>query len=241
MNMAIYLDVMGHGKIKEVLPDVFFVTGTMKNEFFGSMWQFSRNMTIVREDGKLTILNSVRLNDEGLAELDKLGKVVNVVRLGDMHGADDPFYVDRYKATYWALPGMKMRDGLKIDKPLVIGGEMPLKNSSLFEFTTVKRPECILRLDREGGIMIACDSLQNWVSPDEFFDEETIGKMTGMNFFQPANLGPAWMYESQPQADDFKRLKTVPFKHVFCGHGVPLLNTAQESFHSRFHQTFDLS
>ena len=239
--MSNYLNAMNHGKIEEVLKDVFFVTGTMRNEFFGSMWQFSRNMTIVREDGKLTILNSVRLNDEGLAELEKLGKVVNVVRLGDMHGADDPFYVDRYKAVYWALPGMKMPNGLQIDKPLVSGGEMPLKNCRLFEFTTVKRPECILYLDRDGGIMIACDSLQNWVSPDEFFDAGTVSTMQNMNFFQPANLGPAWMYESQPQASDFKRLKEIPFKHAFCGHGIPLLNNAQEAFHERFNKAFDLS
>ncbi|WP_332914161.1 hypothetical protein [Algoriphagus boritolerans] len=50
----------------------------MKNEFFGSMWQFSRNMTIVRENGNLTIINSVRLNDAALSELDRLGKVTNV-------------------------------------------------------------------------------------------------------------------------------------------------------------------
>ena len=73
--MCNHQEAMGHGKIEEVLNNVFFVTGTMKNEFFGSMWQFSRNMIIVREDDKLTLLNSVRLDDNGLAEL-------------------DPFYVD---------------------------------------------------------------------------------------------------------------------------------------------------
>jgi hypothetical protein len=238
--MSTYFEAMPHGPIKEVLKDVFSVTGTMKNEFFGSMWQFNRNMTIVREDGNLTILNSVRLNDEGLAELDRLGKVINVVRLGDMHGVDDPFYVDRYKATFWALPSMKVQEGLHIDKPLVEGGEMPFKGCTLFEFKTVKRPECILRLDREGGILFACDSLQNWVEPDEFFDEQTKATMQKMEFFQPANLGPAWMFESQPQASDFARLKELSFKHVFCGHGYPLLDNAQELFHKRFKQVFDI-
>jgi hypothetical protein len=238
--MANYHEAMPHGEIKEVLKDVFFVTGTMKNEFFGSMWQFNRNMTIVRENGNLTIFNSVRLDDEGLAELDKLGKVTNVVRLGDMHGVDDPFYVDRYNALFWALPNMKVQDGLKIDKPLVEGGEMPVSGSSLFEFKTVKRPECIVRLDRDGGIMIACDSLQNWVEPDELFDEQTKATMQQMNFFQSANLGPAWMFESQPQVSDFVRLKELPFQHAFCGHGSPLLNNADEAFHARFKQMFDI-
>ena len=135
---------------------------------------------------------------------------------------------------------MKVQDSLHIDKPLTIDGEMPFQDCTLFEFTTVKRPECILRLDREGGIMIACDSLQNWIEPDEFFDGETIDTMKKMDFFKTANLGPAWMHESQPQVSDFIRLKELNFKHALCGHGYPLLNSAQEDFHSRFNQVFDL-
>lgn len=238
--MSTYQDAMPHGPIQEVFKDVFFVTGSMKNEFFGSTWQFSRNMTIVRENGNLTILNSVRLNDEGLAELDKLGQVINVVRIGDMHGVDDPFYIDRYKAKFWAMPGMKIQEGLHVDKELKEGGEMPFSGCTLFEFKSVKRPECILRLDREGGIMIACDSLQNWVEPDQFFEPETVATMQKMDFFKTANLGPAWMHESQPMASDFIRLKEIPFKHALCGHGYPLLHIAQEEFHTTFDKIFNL-
>lgn len=238
--MDTYFQSMPHGPIKEVMPDIFFVTGTMKNEFFGSMWQFSRNMTVVREDGNLTIFNSVRLNEDGLAELEKLGTVKNVVRLGDMHGVDDLFYVKRYNAAFWALPGMGVQEELNVDKELKIGGELPLKNSSLFVFETVGRPECILRLDRDGGIMIACDSLQNWIEPDQFFDDQTIETMKGMDFFKTANLGPAWMHVCQPKADDFVRLKEIPFKHAFCGHGYPLLSNAQEAYHDRFKELFNV-
>lgn len=238
--MSNYQNALPHGKIKEILPDIFFVTGTMKNEFFGSLWQFSRNMTIVREDDKLTLFNTVRLDEQGLADLEKLGKVTNVVRLGDMHGVDDPFYIDRYKAKFWALPNMNIQEGLQTDKLLTEGGEMPVQNSSLFEFNSVKRPECIIRIERDGGIMIACDSLQNWISHDEFFDKETVATMQKMDFFKTANLGPAWMFESEPQASDFVRLKKLPFKHAFCGHGVPLLNDAQNKFHNRFNQIFKL-
>ena len=238
--MTNYHQVMAHGSIKEVLKDVFFVTGTMKNEFFGSMWQFSRNMTVVRENGNLTIFNSVRLNEAELATLDSLGRVVNVVSLGDMHGVDDLFYVERYKAKFWALPNMTIQEGLKIDKELKEGGEMPVSGSSLFEFKTVNRPECILRLDRDGGIMIACDSLQNWVEPDEFFEAETIDTMQKMDFFKTANLGPAWMHVCQPKSSDFVRLKEVTFKHAFCGHGYPLLDNAQEAYHATFKKIFDI-
>lgn len=238
--MTQYPAPMPHGEIQEVFKDVFFVSGTMKGEFFGSMWQFSRNMTIVRENGKLTLLNSVRLTDAGLAALEKLGTVVNVVRLGDMHGIDDPFYIDRYKASFWALPGMHVQEGLTVDKVLSENGEMPFENCSLFEFRSVKRPECILRLDREGGVMIACDSLQNWIEPDQFFDEATVATMQKMNFFKPANLGPAWMYTNEPDASDFVRLKDIPFEHALCGHGYPLLNNGQKKFQQTFKEIFNI-
>jgi hypothetical protein len=237
--MPDYHPAMPHGAIQEVFPDVFFVTGTMRAEFFGSMWQFNRNMTIVRENGRLTLVNTVRLDDAGLAELEKLGTVANVVRIGDMHGVDDRFYVDRYGAEFWAMDGMGIQEGLKVDHVLREGGPMPFSNCSMFTFNTTQRPECILRLDREGGIMIACDSLQNWVAPDEFFDEETVGKMKDIGFFTPTSLGLAWLQGSQPQADDFVRLKQVPFRHALCGHGEPA-HDAMDRFHAAFNRFFQV-
>lgn len=231
---------MPHGEIKEVFKDVFFVSGTMKNEFFSSIWQFSRNMTIVRDNGELSIINSVRLSEDGLAELEKLGNVTNVIKLGDMHGVDDPFYLDRYNATYWAIPGMKMPEGVSIDKELKESGEMPFSDASFFQFKTTKRPEGIIRLDREGGIMIACDSLQNWTEPDQFFHQDTVETMTNMGFFTPANLGLAWLHECEPQPSDFTDLKKIQFEHALCGHGYPLINNAQSQYHSTFKRLFNV-
>jgi hypothetical protein len=237
--MSEYHPLMPHGRIEEVFPDVFQVTGTMRAEFFGSMWQFNRNMTIVRDRGQLTLINTVRLDDAGLAQLDSLGKVTNVVRIGDMHGVDDRFYVDRYKAKFWAMPGMRIGDGLRVDRTLTEGGEMPFANCTMFAFKTTQRPECILRLDREGGIMIACDSLQNWIAPDEFFDDETIAKMKEMGFFVPTSLGLAWLQEGQPKPEDFVALKSVPFRHALCGHGSPARDS-MAGYHAAFNRFFQV-
>ncbi|TVP54852.1 MAG: hypothetical protein EA351_12310 [Gemmatimonadales bacterium] len=237
--MSDFPDAMPHGPIREVFPDVFFVTGTMRGEFFGSTWQFSRNMTVVREDGTLTMVNTVRLDEEGLAQLEALGTVKNVVRLGDMHGLDDRFYLDRYDADFWALPDMDIEDGITVDRELVPDGEMPFSDCTLFDFRTTARPEGILRLDRDGGIMIACDSLQNWVAPDEFFDESTVETMQGMEFFTPHNLGLAWLHASDPQAEDFVRLKEIPFSHALCGHGIPARN-AMDAYHATFNRMFQV-
>ena len=238
--MTSYFNQMPHGSFSEVLPDIFFVQGTMKNEFFGSMWEFGRNMTVVRQDGELTIFNSVRLSDEGLAILESYGTIKNVVRLGDMHGVDDPFYLDRYNAVYWGLEGMGLPEGRTLDKIMKEGGELPLADSSIFIFKTVKRPECILKLERDNGILIACDSLQNWAEPDDFTDQQTIETMSSMNFYQPANLGPAWMHGSEPQKDDFVRLQEVKFEHAFCGHGSPVIGGADKQFQKTISNIFEI-
>jgi flavorubredoxin len=191
-------------------------------------------MTIVRDAGKLTLINSVRLDDAGLARLDALGRVTHLVKIGSLHGHDDAFYKSRYKATYWALPGMQHAHGFKADKELRAGGELPFAGASLFVFETTKMPECILRIDREGGIAVACDALQNWVAPDDFFSDESRKTMTKMGFFQSANVGPVWMQVNEPKAQDFKRLLAFPFRHALCGHGVPLRDRAAEAFGKRF-------
>ncbi len=231
---------LSHSSIEEVFPDVFFVTGAMETVLQDIDWKFSRNMTVVRDGDSLIIINSVRLDEEGLAELDRLGKVTDVVRLGALHGRDDPFYVDRYSAKYWAMTSMQHETGLKESNTLIPDGSLPISDASLFEFKTTQIPEGILRLDRAGGILIACDALQNWVAPDEFFSDSSRELMTEMGFFTPANLGPVWVQRATPAADDFARLKQISFKHALCGHGEPLRETAHEDFSATFNRMFNV-
>jgi hypothetical protein len=229
-----------HGHLAEVFPGVFFVTGTMKTRLMDADWQFSRNMTVVRDGDALTLINSVRLDEAGLAQLDALGHVTNVVKIGALHGRDDAFYRARYGATFWAPPGMSHDHGLLPDKELKSGGDMPFAGCSVFEFRATKLPECILRVDRAGGILVACDSLQNWLEPDEFFSDHSRQMMTQAGFFQAANLGPVWMKVNEPKAEDFVRLRELSFKHVLCGHGAPLRDTAKEAYAARFQSVFGI-
>lgn len=231
-------DALPHGPIREVLPDIFFVTGTMKTVLMEADWHFSRNMTIVRDAGALTLVNTVRLDAEGLAALEALGKVTNVVRIGALHGIDDAFYVERYGARYWAAPGMPPASDMVPDVPLSPDGPAPFGGCSVFAFETARMPEFVLHVDRAGGVLIACDALQNWLAPDEFFSDDSRATMTEMGFFQPANIGPVWMQAAAPAAHDFARLGALAFNHVLCGHGAPLLDTAGPAFRSRFQTTF---
>ncbi len=227
---------LAHGPIEEVFPDVFFVSGAMETVLQGMDWEFSRNMTVVRDGERLIIVNSVRLGEEGLAELDRLGKVTDVVRLGCLHGRDDQFYVERYDAGYWTMPGMEHESGLKATGTLTPGGPLPISDASLFSFRTTQISEGILPLDRAGGILIACDALQNWLSPDEYFSDASSKLMQNMGFFTPANIGPVWFQAATPSGEDFSRLKMLTFRHALCGHGEPLRDSAHEDYAATFHR-----
>lgn len=228
---------LSHGAIEEVFPDVFFVSGAMETVLQGMDWKFSRNMTVVRDGERLIIINSVRLGEEGLAELDRLGQVTDVVRLGSLHGRDDPFYVDRYVAEYWAMPGMEHETGLEATRTLTPDA-LPISDAAVFEFHTTQIPEGILHLDRAGGILIACDALQNWLTPDEYFSDSSRDLMQNMGFFTPANLGPVWVQAASPAGDDFARLKMLTFQHALCGHGEPLRDTAHQDYTATFTRMF---
>jgi hypothetical protein len=234
-----HIAALPHGSISEPLKDLFFVTGTREWQFMDIDWQFSRNMTVVREGDDLTLFNAVRLSDKGLKDLEKLGRIANVVQVGGLHGADDAFYRDTYGAIYWAQPGAGQA-GVPVDRHLVPGGEMPVSNAYLFSFKTTKVPECIFRLNRDGGVLIACDALQNYVAADEFFSLQSTQIMTDMGFFTPANVGPVWMQAAEPGAEDFRRLSELSFRHVFCGHGAPVLDTAFDDYAATFRRLFDI-
>lgn len=150
-----------HGSIEKIFENVFFVKGTVEMKMMSIGMRFSRNMTIVKEGESLTLINSVRLDEDGLHELDALGKVQHVVRLAGFHGMDDPFYQDRYGAQVWALTGTRYFQGFEknkgddyfaadnwIDKSTK---KLPVSSASLVVIETATPPEGMLLLTRPEG------------------------------------------------------------------------------------------
>lgn len=217
--MADYTPQWPHGPINEIFPNIFFVTGTNKTTFEGFDFQTSRNMVILREGKDLTLINTVRLTDKGLAELEKLGTVKNIMRIGAFHGRDDQFYRDRYKATYWE-PG---------DKKLPISAE-------LFSFKSDKFKEAALLLPQNDGILITCDSIQNWTMTDEFFNEQTRIKFFKEGKIRSANIGDPWKHAAQPQ--NMQDLLKLKFKHLLSAHGEPMLDKAHELIRESIDQEY---
>ncbi|MBS0286923.1 MAG: hypothetical protein JSR17_06485 [Proteobacteria bacterium] len=226
--MTTYSPSWPHSDIKQIFPNVFMVTGTNITQFAGSDLQHSRNMIIVRQNGELSLINTVRLTPQGLNALEALGKITNVIRIGAFHGRDDAFYLDRYKATLWALPGMVHENNKTTDIELTEQGQMPFAKCSLFVFETSVHKEGCLLLDQEGGILITCDSIKNWVDADEFFSDESAKLYASQGFFGQATISTVWLDACQVKQTDFERLLKLKFHHLLSAHGEPLLNQAQE-------------
>lgn len=223
-----YSPAWPHSEIKEIFPNIFFVTGTNITTYDNVELQHSRNMIIIRDNNKLSLINTVRLTVEGLAELDALGEVKNVIRIGAFHGRDDAFYLDRYHAKLWAIKEMHHSNNRITDVQLTPNGQMPVPNCSLFIFETSKYPEGILQIAQQGGILITCDSIKNWLAPDPFFSNETAKLYQAQGSFGPANISHVWKQACDVKSTDFERLKTLKFRHLLSAHGEPILNNAYE-------------
>lgn len=217
-----------NSEIKEIFTNIYFVTSTHKYHD-GVEQQHSCNMIIIRNKGKLSLINTVRLDEAGLRELDALGEVENVIKIGSFHGANDAFYLDRYAAKLWALQGMEHANNKTTDFELTPKGRMPFPDCSLFIFEASRYPEGVLHIEREGGILITCDSVKNWVTEDEFFSETTANKYKGKGFFGPATVSTEWQNATQVNASNFRQLNLMTFNHLLSAHGVPLLNTAHKA------------
>jgi hypothetical protein len=235
-----YSPAWPHGDLKEVFPNIFFVMGTNITTHEGIELQHSCNMVVVKNANELTLINTVRLNDVGLAALDNLGHVANVVRIGAFHGRHDAFYLDRYSSKLWALKGVEHDNKKSTDIELITNGKMPFPDCSIFVFETSTQPEAILHVNREGGILITCDSVKNWNIIDEFFSEQTGKLYDKLGFLGAATISKIWQQACNIQAQDFARLKLLTFKHLLSAHGEPLLNNAYEKLSSTIKQEFEI-
>lgn len=227
-----------HGRLTQAFDEVFVVVGTNRTRHEGVDLQTSRTMLVLREGDALTLVNSVRLGDDGLAELDALGHVRHVVRLGAFHGRDDPFYRDRYAALVWALPGVVAADGRAADRELAADAPFPAHGGQTFVFASAAHPEAAVVLPREGGILVTCDAVQNWTHVDPFFSEQTGAPFTRAGLVRAANIPSTWVGACRPDVDDFRRLLALPFRHLITAHGEPLRDDAHALLEQRVAETF---
>ena len=240
MATRTFPDANPHGELTQLFDDVFFVTGGYRVTAPLPL-SFSRNMTVIRDGDDLTLINSVRLNDHGLAELDKLGTVKHIIRLAGFHGSDDPFYKERYGADVWAVEGQVYAPGIdpaatmekayfKADMQMSRHTELPIRGAKLYPFTTARPPEALLLLERNDGILVSGDCLQNWRKPDQYFSFLARPMMRMMGFIKPHNIGPGWLKIARPDVREIQGILPLEFAHVLPAHGEITLGDAKQRY-----------
>ena len=225
-----------HGDIKEIFDDIFLVTGSMTIPGRLPM-RFSRNMTIIRNNGMLTLINTVRLSEEGLKALEALGNVEHIIRIAGFHGVDDPFYHDRYKATLHSIDapyrrgfGGQSEPYHQPDKVITEDSNIPVKGARLILIKSATPTEGLLLLDRDGGIVLAGDCFQNWASTDRFFSLPSKLIMRMLGFIKPHNVGPGWLRAANPDKAELKKLLQLDFTHLLPAHGAPVIGDAKAKY-----------
>lgn len=226
--MAQHSPAWPHSKIKEILPNIFFVMGTNVTQYEGVTLQHSRNMIIVRNLDKLSLINAVRLTENGLKELTSLGKIENVIKIGSFHGRDDAFYLENYHAKLWSLPNMEHENNRNADYILTPDSLMPFDNCGIIPFNSSKFPEAILHIQQDDGMLITCDSIKNWLTTDEFFSDSTAKIYEQQGIFGCASINKIWLQATQIDKSELLALKKLHFCHLLSAHGQPLLNNAYD-------------
>lgn len=222
--------------------NLFAVYGSV---YLNPILRITRTMTIVRHDDELTLINPVRMNDDGLRALEALGTVRHVLRLGPLHGMDDPFYVDRYKAEFWSFEGGTTYTEPAISKPLVAGGPLPFPDAELLAFEHVKQPEGAILIRRGRGVLVTCDAVQSYTTPPHQphtpLWTRLILPLAG--FPRKTIIGPVWIKliatSKEKVREDFERLLALEFDQLIAAHGTFLPRNAHAEFEAAFAQTFN--
>lgn len=237
MSDTHYPPVQPHDPITQLFENVHLVHGSVR---LGPGARLNRNMLVVHQDGELSLVNPVRLSDAELARLDGLGKVKRVIRLGDFHGMDDQFYVDRYHAEFWCQEGQATYIEPKPSRIIKRGTPSPIRNSEFFLFESARYPEAALLL-HDHKLLITTDSLQNHA---EWTHTSVLARIVAraIGFRKALLIGPPWLKRVTPAGGslrpDFERLLQLDFDHLISAHGQLLRGGARAQVQACVAATF---
>ena len=221
--------IYDHDPIEEIQPDVFMVRGSIK---MNALTTITRNMGIVRHDGELTLVDPIRVTAAEEKRLDALGTVKRILRLGPLHGVDDPYYMERYGAQLWAPGPSEAHPEPKPTLTFDSSTELPFPEAELFRFRGLKQPEAALLLSRGKGLLITCDAIQNY---GDYRHNNLPARllMPLIGFPKTTIVGPIWVKMMTPEGgnleSEFRRLLELEFDQLLSAHGSLLETGAHEA------------
>lgn len=234
-------NALPHDSLKQIAEDLFVLHGSVQ---LLPVARITRNMAVVRYQGQLTLINAVRMNEAGLRSLEELGEVKHVLRLGPLHGMDDPFYVDRYKANFWSFEGGTTYPEPLVTHPLVAEGDLPFPGATLFAFNHLSQPEGAILLECTPGVLLTCDSVQSYSAPPHMPYTAWLTRqvLPLLGFPNQTIIGPLWLKKMVTNQDgiraEFERLLSLDFDQLLSAHGTFLAKGAHAELEQAFSKAF---
>lgn len=214
-----------HGPIETVTDRLSFVRGGMR---MNPLLRISRNMAILKDRDGLTLVNPIRLTASGEEALARLGPVRRILRLGAMHGIDDPYYKAHFGAELWAEAGGTIYPEPPIDRD--IAAEFPLSDATLFRFKRTQQPEAALMIAGSPSVLLTCDAIQHY---GDYTYNNRMARMAMpfIGFPKTTVIGPIWLKRMTPAGaslqSEFERLLMLDFEALLSAHGTYLSHGAK--------------
>ena len=211
-----------HGKVEKIDENIFMVRGSIK---MNPLMRITRNMAIVRQGYELSLINPIRVSREVELQIEALGSIKHLVRLGAFHGIDVPYYSEKYSASMWAQSGGSTYTVPKIDNEISAGCQLPFLNAEIIEFNGSMQSECVLLLKVGKGLLLTCDALQNY---GDYSYNNLLAKllMPLIGFPRATIVGPIWLKfmtpENQSLEVEFRKLLNLEFDSLLAAHGTLL-------------------
>ena len=220
--------VYPHDPIEEIARNIFMVRGSIK---MNALIRITRNMAIIRHCGELTLVNPIRLCEDEEENLQDLGNIKHVVRLGSRHGVDDPYYVNKFKAKFWCQHGGTIYPQPAIDVQMQSDRLLPFPNAELFCFKGIMHPESALLLNVGDGLLLTCDSIQHY---GDYKHNNFLARLAlpFLGFKKTTLIGPIWLKSMTPAETvslkrEFERLLRLDFDALLGAHGSFLVRGAK--------------
>jgi hypothetical protein len=233
-----YNPIYPHDSIEEIFSDVFMVRGCIRMNPFV---RITRNMAVIRHGDELTLVDPIRLDAVNEEQLETMGEIKRILRLGPMHGADDRYYIDRFAAELWAPGHSKQYPDPAPDRILTTSSPLPFPDARLFCFEGTTQPESALLLERDGGLLLTCDSIQHY---GDYRHNNWLARrlLPFIGFPKTTVLGPIWLKEMTSDGasleSEFRRLAGMKFAHLLSAHGSLLRDDAHASVERAIERAF---
>ena len=218
--MKKYFKLLPHGQLKEIVPSIYMITGTMK--LFG-IFQYSRSMTILKNKNELALVNPVRVNDTELDKICQLGEIKHIFKIGRLHSVDVPFYLDKFSAKLWVSKGDNALPNYKPDYIFNDFDKLPFMDIKVIPINGSKLPETVLLVPQNGGSILSCDAFVN-MGPDSRANWLTGNLMKLLK--QPTYIGPNWVKRAKPPKQEMLRVLDFDFCNLIPAHGPAILKDA---------------